>query len=151
MCFDILGIISIPIAIHVPGMSSSGKSKALRAKVGIVSYHKFIEQCVIAFVLVFLYLVLTYVVFTFCFTQTQLLTIIDNLLQRTAGNDKRKGFLDTMKQTAFSHSSHIASHILLFTSALAPKAMASLLTSFFIATQHQVRTMVNIVLLKYIL
>ncbi|XP_064602780.1 putative cytochrome P450 120 [Liolophura sinensis] len=63
--------------------------------------------------------------------KASLLKVIEEKLQQ------KSGFTHKMEGLSFPNSSYIQNHLLLFTSALVPKAIASLLTSFITATgQH---------------
>ena len=64
--------------------------------------------------------------------------LIDGTTEHTSKVRHSPRFIDALKESGFPSSSHVASHILLFTSALVPKAMSSLLCSFFLSTEDQV-------------
>ncbi|CAH1782973.1 unnamed protein product [Owenia fusiformis] len=88
------GIISVPVSIKMPMMSSFTYGKALEAK-------------------------------------AQLLKIIQDKLKDTTTS----GFPQKIQNARFPHANLAHNHLLLFTSALVPKALASLLTSFVIAVK----------------
>ncbi|KAJ7333506.1 hypothetical protein OS493_017043 [Desmophyllum pertusum] len=57
--------------------------------------------------------------------KTRLLTIVNKRL-----SEEKNGFLNVIKESDFKSKAEMANHILLFASALVPKALSSLMTSF---------------------
>jgi len=74
--------------------------------------------------------------------QAELLTIIHSKL-----SDRCTLFSETNEDGEFFNAQEAAGHLLLFISALIPKALASLLTSFILATADSVRYLLLLLLL----